>query len=153
MDKWYGKTWRQRPHYGTVLHAGVTQGVKALPALLDLAQDSSSPALVRATAITLIEPMMRPEFLTAARLLLQDADPSVRIAALGLIEAVDPVNRVLAAAPLLADPIRGVRIEAARILADVPDDQFPANGLATAKVRLRSIRITCAQCRLAIRKR
>lgn len=127
MDKWYGKTWRERPHYGTVLHAGATQGVKALPALLELAQDSTSPGIVRATAITLIEPLMRPEFLTAARLLLQDADPSVRIAALGLVEAIDPVNRVLAAAPLLADPIRSVRIEAARILADVPDSQFPAS--------------------------
>jgi len=127
MDKWYGKTWRQRPHYGNLLHAGATQGIKALPALLDLAQDSSSPAIVRATAITLIEPLMRPELLTAARLLLQDANPSVRIAALGLVEAIDPVNRVLAAAPLLADPIRGVRIEAARILADVPDSEFPAS--------------------------
>ncbi|MGZ8237435.1 MAG: tetratricopeptide repeat protein [Methylobacter sp.] len=129
MDKWYGKAWRERPHYGNTLHAGATQGIKALPALLDLAQDSSSPTIVRATAINLIEPLMRPELLTAARQLLQDVDPSVRIAALGLIESVDPVNRVLAAAPLLADPIRGVRIEAARILADVPDDQFPASRL------------------------
>ncbi|MGZ8257469.1 MAG: multiheme c-type cytochrome, partial [Gallionella sp.] len=88
MDKWYGKAWRNRPHYGNTLHAGTTQGIKALPALLDLAQDLSSPAIVRATAITLIEPLMRPELLTAARQLLKDADPSVRIAALGLIEAI-----------------------------------------------------------------
>ncbi|WP_411725587.1 tetratricopeptide repeat protein [Methyloglobulus sp.] len=130
MDEWYGKAWRERPHYGNTLHAGAAQGIKALPALLDLAQDSTSPAIVRATAITFIEPLMRPEFLTAARLLLQDADPSVRIAALGLVEAIDPVNRVLAAAPLLADPIRGVRIEAARMLADVPNSQFPASRLS-----------------------
>jgi len=53
LDSWYGKTWRERPHYGTVLHAGATQGVKALPALLELAQDAKSPAVVRATAATL----------------------------------------------------------------------------------------------------
>ena len=68
-----------------------------------------------------------------ARAQLQDPDPSVRIAALGLIESVDPVNRVLSASPLLADPIRGVRIEAARILADVPDSQFPASRLGARK--------------------
>ncbi|NOT12535.1 MAG: tetratricopeptide repeat protein [Methylococcaceae bacterium] len=130
LDKWYGKSWRQRPHYGTVLHAGATQGAKAMPALLELAQDSNSPAVVRATATALAEPLMRPEFIAAARQLLKDADPTIRISALGFIEMIDPVNRVLAAAPLLADPIRGVRIEAVRILADVPDSQFPSSRLS-----------------------
>jgi predicted CXXCH cytochrome family protein len=129
LDKWYGKTWRDRPHYGTALQAGAAQGLKALPTLLELAQNSGSPAIVRATALTLVAPLMGPELLTVARAQLQDLDPSVRIAALGLIESVDPVNRVLSASPLLADPIRGVRIEAARILADVPDSQFPTSRL------------------------
>ena len=127
LDKWYGKSWRERPHYGTVLHAGVTQGIKALPSLLELAQDSSIPAIVRATAITLTKPMMTPDLLTFARQQLQDSDPSVRIAGLGLIESVDPINRALSASPLLSDPIRGVRIEAARVLADIPDSQLSAS--------------------------
>lgn len=126
MDKWYGKTWRARPQYGTTLHAVETQGVKAVPALMALAQDQASPAIVRATAATLAQPYMRPDLLPAARMLLQDADPEVRIAALGLIEPVDPLNRVLAASSLLADPVRGVRIEAAHVLADVADEQIPA---------------------------
>jgi predicted CXXCH cytochrome family protein len=124
MDQWYGKAWRERPHYGTTLHAGVTQGVKAVPDLLQLAQDSASPAVVRATAATLLQPHMRPDLLGATRSLLRDADPEVRIAALGLIEAADPVNRLQAIAPLLQDRVRGVRIEAARILADLPDSQL-----------------------------
>lgn len=129
MDKWYGKSRRKRPHYGTPLHAGVTQGIKALPALQELAQDSASPAIVRATALTLIKPMMSPDLLTFARSQLKDADPSVRIAGLGLIESADPINRILSAAPLLADPIRGVRIEAARVLADAPDSRIPESDL------------------------
>ena len=133
MDKWYGKSWRERPHYGSTLHAGATQGSKALPTLLELAKDSASPAIVRATALTLVSPLMRPEILPFARVQLQDADPSVRIAALGLIESVDPVNRILSASPLLADPVRGVRIEAARILADVPDNQIAASRLSARK--------------------
>jgi predicted CXXCH cytochrome family protein len=126
MDKWYGKTWRARPQYGTTLHAVETQGVMAVPALMALAQDQTNPAIVRATAATLAQPYMRPDLLPAARMLLQDADPEVRIATLGLIEPVDPLNRVLAASSLLADPARGVRIAAANVLADVPDEQIPA---------------------------
>ena len=44
MDQWYGKTWRERRHYGTTLHAGATQGAKALPALLALAEDRDGAA-------------------------------------------------------------------------------------------------------------
>jgi predicted CXXCH cytochrome family protein len=130
LDKWYGKTWRNRLHYGTVLHAGAMQGAKALPTLLELAQDSAGPAIVRATALTLITPLMGPEQLVFARQQLKDPDPSVRIAALGLLESVDPINRALSVSPLLTDPVRGVRIEAARILADVPDSQIAATRLS-----------------------
>ncbi|MFZ4701902.1 MAG: tetratricopeptide repeat protein [Candidatus Methylumidiphilus sp.] len=133
LDKWHGKSWRDRPHYGTVLQAGATHGLKALPKLLELAQDSASPAIVRATALTLVAPLMGPELLAMARQQLKDTDPSVRIAALGLIESVDTVNRVLAATPLLTDPVRGVRIEAARILADVPDSQISSGRLDARK--------------------
>ncbi|EXI79749.1 MAG: cellulose synthase subunit BcsC [Candidatus Accumulibacter appositus] len=126
MDKWYGKAWRERPHYGTTLHAGETQGVRALPSLLELAGSPTAPAIVRATAATLAQPYVNPDTLPATRALLQDADPSVRIAALGMLAPVDPLNRVLSASPLLSDPVLGVRIEAARLLADVPDGQIPS---------------------------
>jgi tetratricopeptide (TPR) repeat protein len=129
MDKWYGKSWRERPHYGTTLLAGATLGIKALPALLELAQNPDSPALVRATAVSLIRPLMSPELLTFARLQLKDADASVRIAGLGLIELVEPINRILSASPLLADPVRGVRIEAARVLADLQESQISESHL------------------------
>lgn len=125
LDKWYGNTWRNRPHYGVALNAGEMRGVKALPELLELARDSATPAIVRATALTVASPLMAPDLLIFARQQLQDPDPSVRIAALGLIESIDTVNRILSASPLLTDPVRGVRIEAARILADVPDSQIP----------------------------
>lgn len=127
LDRWLGKAWRNRAHYGTILHAGVNQGIKALPALIDLAGDSASPAIVRATALTLISPLMQQESVPKLQSRLQDADPSVRIAALDLFESIDPVNRALYASPLLADPICGVRIAAARLLADIPDSEIPAN--------------------------
>jgi len=127
MDQWYGKTWRDRRHYGTTLHAGVTQGAKALPALLALAEDAMAPPIVKATAATLAGPHLRPQSLPAVRKLLANFDPAMRIAALGLIEPFEPAVRAQAAAPLLADPVRGVRVEAARVLADVADDQLSAD--------------------------
>jgi Flp pilus assembly protein TadD len=125
LDRWYGKGWRQRPSIGPALHAGATLGAKAVPDLLALAQGSAQPPLVRATAAQMLVPHMRPALWATALELLGDADPEVRIAALGMIEPVDPANRVQAASPLLADPIRGVRIEAARVLAGIPEAQLP----------------------------
>ena len=126
MDQWYGKDWRAEAQYGTALHAGETQGAKALPSLLVLAGDPAIPAIVRATAATLALPHVRPDALPAVRKLLMSVEPLVRIAALGQLEAFDATARTQAAAPLLADPVRGVRIEAAHVLADVPDAQIPA---------------------------
>ncbi len=125
LDGWYGKGWRQRPSIGPALHAGVTQGARAVPGLLALAQSGAQPPLVRATAAQMLVPHMRTPMLTTARELLQDADPEVRIAALEMIEPADPGNRLRAAGPLLSDPLRGVRIEAARVLAGIPEAQMP----------------------------
>jgi predicted CXXCH cytochrome family protein len=126
MDQWYGKDWRAEAHYGTALHAAATQGAKALPSLLVLADDPSIPPIVRATAATLAQPYLRSDLLPAVRKLLTSGEPLIRIAALGQLEAFDAAARAPAAAPLLADPVRGVRVEAARLLADVPDVQIPA---------------------------
>ena len=125
LDRWVGKGWRQRPSISPALHAAETRGAKAVPDLLALAQSSGQPPLVRATAAQMLVPHMRPALWATARKLLEDADPEVRIAALEMIEPVDPANRVLAAGPLLADPIRGVRIEAARVLAGIPEAELP----------------------------
>jgi len=127
MDQWYGKAWHESRHYGTTLHAGATQGAKALPSLLAVADDPALPLIVKATAATLASPHVRPQNLPAVRKLLANYDPSTRIAALGLIEQFEPAVRAQAAAPLLADPVRGVRVEAARVHADVREDQFSSD--------------------------
>ena len=124
MDQWYGETWRARPQYGTTLHAATTQGAKALPALLALANDPAAPSIVRATAATLVQPYVSLRTLPALRNLLAHSDPTLRIAVLGLLEPFEAAVRAQAAAPLLASPVRGVRIEAARVLADVGDDEL-----------------------------
>jgi len=124
MDNWYGTRWRERWHYGTTLHAGATQGAKVLPSLLALAEDARTPSIVKATAAALAQSYVGPGHLPDVRKLLADADPEVRIAALGLLEPFEPAVRVQACASLLTDSVRGARIEAARVLSDIADDQF-----------------------------
>jgi predicted CXXCH cytochrome family protein len=137
MDKWYGKTWRDRPQFGTTLNKAETQGIKALPELLELANSTAQPGIVRATALTLARPYATAATLQTARALLKDGDPLVRIAALGMIEPADRANRILSVAPMLTDPIRGVRVEAARILADIPDSQIPEGKRAARAAALK----------------
>jgi len=145
MDLWYGPRWRSRPEYGSTLRKAFTEGAKALPTLMALAADAAQPAIVRATAATLAEPLMRPDAAAKAIALLADANPSVRIAATGLLEPFAPEDRIPALAPLLSDPVRGVRVEAARVLADVPDGKLaPAQVAARQKAKgefLESLRI------------
>ncbi len=125
MDRWYGPGWRKRPQHGLAMHAGLTQGARALPSLLELARDPSYAPIVRATAATIAQPHMRPALLPLAQALLRDPDPLVRIAALGLVEPFPAAIRLDSAISLLGDGIQSVRFEAARLLADIPDGQFP----------------------------
>src|SRR5664280_3057345 len=53
---------------------------------------------------------------------LGDSDPLVRSQAVRSLEPLPPQERVRLGAPLLTDPIRSVRIEAARLLAGTPPD-------------------------------
>jgi Flp pilus assembly protein TadD len=48
----------------------------------------------------------------------------VRAAAVGGLDSLAPEPRIEAAAPLLEDPLRLVRVEAARVLASVPAERF-----------------------------
>jgi Flp pilus assembly protein TadD len=61
-----------------------------------------------------------------ARAALADPDPMVRIGGLDLAERMPPAQLWPLAAPLLSDPVRGVRIRAASALAAVPDAGMPA---------------------------
>jgi tetratricopeptide (TPR) repeat protein len=77
--------------------------------------------------VTLAQPNIRPDHLPSVRKLAGNFDPDMRIAALGMAERFEPTVRVQIVAPLLADAVRGVRIEAARVLADVADEQLSSD--------------------------
>ena len=125
LDSWHGAGWRERPQDALAFHAGTTHGVAALPRLIEIAGDPERPAIVRATAAELARPHLGPGALGTIASLATDPDPLLRIAAIGMSERLAPHLRVQIAGLLAQDGVRGVRTEAARVLADVPAERIP----------------------------
>jgi len=117
VAKWYGPNRRQEPHYGVVLDAGRHAKPGAVPGLVALADDPAQPAIVRATALDVLSRYPGRSPLAALQRGLRDRDPLVRHAAVMGQERLPPADRIAGLAPLLDDPVRAVRIEAARLLA------------------------------------
>ena len=121
------------PHFATAFAAGRAGDATAQPDLAALAADPDQPAIVRATALELLRPL-GPSGVAAARSAFDDPDPLVRATAAGGLEALGLPARRAALEPLLADPVRAVRVETARVLAEawsgdgapVPDDPLAA---------------------------
>ncbi len=124
FTKWYGQA--RKPHYGTTLAAGRAGRPEALPELVRLAGDQLYPGLVRATALSLLESYPGEEVAGAFAAALADPDGLVRLTAVDHVAAGDPGDLVELVAPLLLDPLRAVRMQAAVLLADAPDGLLKA---------------------------
>lgn len=88
--------------------------------LARLLSDPTQPDLVRASSADRLRISAQREDWRALAKALSDPSPLVRHAALGAFEQLPPAQRGQWLSPLLSDPARGVRSEAARLLADVP---------------------------------
>jgi tetratricopeptide (TPR) repeat protein len=117
-ERWYGTDRSAKPHYGQTLQAGRERAPGASRALAELAREPTAPAIVRATALSLLAP--GSQIADAVRLGLGDADPLVRVAALEAAENLEPRLRLKLARQLLSDPVLAVRIQAARVVIMVP---------------------------------
>jgi predicted CXXCH cytochrome family protein len=114
-DKWYGTA--RKPHYGTVLAAGRRADPAAKEDLVRLAGDTLSPTLVRATALSLLGRYRGADVTAAFRSALLDEEPLLRRTAVAEAPIEDEAERASRLAPLLSDPFRAVRLEAASQLA------------------------------------
>jgi len=114
---WFPKGRQTIPHYGTALHAGRAGSPDAEQQLDRLILDQSQPAIARASALPLLAAYASPVSEPAIKAAAADADALVRSAAPRALPASPPSAVVEALAPLVGDPVRAVRIEAARALA------------------------------------
>jgi tetratricopeptide (TPR) repeat protein len=118
--KWYGPTRNHGATWAPAISAGRRWQAGADKLLAATAGSATNPAIVRATALDLLARFPHaalPELVEGS---LRDPDPLVRRAALGLLFVVEPAKRWALGSPLLADPMRTVRLEAVSALADLP---------------------------------
>ena len=120
-EKWYGEKRFREKHFTEAIVAA-RRGDRSSMTLIEewlKKKGPIAPAIVRATLLSTYS-QAEPELLReAARTNLQDEHPLVRKAALAAISRLaSPSDRVQSARPLLKDPIRSVRLEAARVLVD-----------------------------------
>lgn len=118
--KWYGPSRARGSVWAPAIAAGRRWDAGADAQLFEVVQSPATPAIVRATAVELLArfPQAAPPELVESSL--RDPDPLVRRAALGLLFTVEPKKRWALGSPLLADPVRTVRLEAVSELADLP---------------------------------
>ena len=103
------------PHFGEALRA-TSMGRPA--AASELVADAEIPAIVRASAVALAPS------LEALQRALRSEEPLVRMGALASADALDPNLKHQLIVPLLDDPERAVRVEAARVVSAVPRERF-----------------------------
>ena len=147
VEAWYPDTDRP-PHFARALHAGRSGAPGAEAALVARITDPEEAAIVRATALSLLPVPLGTDALGAVVGALADPDGLVRTVAVGGLEGLPPATRLPLLFPLLADPIRTVRIEAARVLADVPAQQLGGEGadlLASALEQYRDAQLVNAE--------
>lgn len=126
VELWYGPKREGFQNYAEAFDAAWTEKADAAARLARIAEDASAPAFVHASALTELASRVSPANLNLARAGLSDPDPMVRIAAMSMLENVPAAQIWPLVSPLLSDPVRGVRITAAFLLAGAPPTSVPA---------------------------
>ncbi|MEN6498085.1 MAG: tetratricopeptide repeat protein [Thermoguttaceae bacterium] len=126
VEKWYGKR-KDQPHFAHAIAAGRQGKPEAERPLVVLAKRKDVPAIVRASAISLLSRYQTPDAVGAAVLGLEDPDELVRAVAVRSLHYLPLPERYERLSPMLSDSIRAVRTEAARLLAAVPRRVFSAD--------------------------
>ena len=118
VTKWYGPG--RRSHYGTVLDGGRRESPDALNGLLKIADDPLYPVIVRATVLSLLAAYSAEKVRAVFERALMNEEALIRQAAVSGLPARNPNDLAKQMGPLLYDPVKAVRMEAARRLAGKP---------------------------------
>ncbi len=129
-DAWYGADRRRDPHFGVALDAGQERGENAVALLTELLarRGFEGPAIARATALDLLGQIDREAAGYEGGRAANDDHPLVRTAAArALANGDNPTRSVSYLQDLLTDPVRSVRVEAARNLLELPRELISPN--------------------------
>ena len=118
--RWYGQA--RRPHYGTTFAAARAGDPGAEAELIRLAENTLQPAIVRATALSLLERYPGVAADATLRAALLSEEPLIRRTAAAAVVIPDAAARAAALAPLLSDESRAVRLAAVSQVAGLSRD-------------------------------
>lgn len=124
--RWYGDRQPADSRFVEAVAAGQAGEANAETALRIVVTDTTRSAMARATALSLLRGN-DPETSGILATGMADPDPIVRATAAGGLDVLPAVRRIALAVPLLRDPVRAVRIQAARVLAPVPMNLFTSD--------------------------
>jgi hypothetical protein len=127
MDKWYGKQWRNRPTWAFDFHEASRGNSAASKGLMKLAVNNSLPDIVRASSLSMMTRSVRPEVIDIAQVLMLDSSALVRSEAIKLVEGLNENDRWRLVSPMLSDPVKMVRVEAANTLLGTSSEIIKGN--------------------------
>jgi tetratricopeptide (TPR) repeat protein len=125
ITKWYGPA-RKVP-YGAIIDEGRKRSTHAHKDLIKLAGDPLYPVIVRSTALALLAAYPGEETSRACELALMDDEALIRRTAVDHLTVSDAKRQVELLTSMLYDPVKAVRIEAARRMAEVSDPALDSN--------------------------
>ena len=114
VASWYPNSTKRGPHFSQVLAAGRNDLRGQGEALVGLAEYDALPAIVRATALDMLVPLSNPALATRLEPLLSNPEPLIRVAAISIQRGAPETERSARLVGLLGDPVKAVRIAAAR---------------------------------------
>ena len=126
IRNWYGGNPQGNQRYAEAFTAARNNEPNAGMALANLVRDASTPDIARASALAELGPYLSQATIDDVVRGLAEDDSLLRVAALQVLESAPLEIRVKLAFPALTDPVRAVRIEAARLLAALPAGDLPA---------------------------
>ena len=123
VEEWYGK--KERPHYGSVIAAGRNGDPDALVELIALVNDDLNPVIVRATALELLANYQDTTAFKTIQKSLDDPESMIRFSAVRIYTTPDANTYISDLTPLLKDPTKAVRMEAALKFTYLPANMIP----------------------------
>ena len=125
ITKWYGPG--RRGHYGNIIDAGRKHLPDAPTMLAGLARDPLYPVIVRATALSQLGTNPGPGSEQIYQPALVDEEALIRRTAVDQLNTADLKKQTALLAAMLYDPVKAVRIEAARRMSEITEPQLDSS--------------------------
>ena len=139
LEKWGIRFGDAESHPARVLQRARQGDARAAHALRAIAMDDDTPAIWRATAAAELARFPSRQVVESAASLLTSDDAMLRLGAVRAIEFLPWPQRLQMLEPHLRDPATAIRIELARVLADVPEARVAVALAALFDEYLRSL--------------